>query len=145
MVSAMIEFRKPVARREGGLPGRCKPAGFTLIELMVVLVVLAVLASIVVPKYLDRVDDARETVLQQNLVGLRHAIDQFYRDKARYPETLEELVTQRYIRAVPVDPITQRNDSWRLIPPKPDQTKAVFDVKSGAIGRARDGTEYANW
>jgi general secretion pathway protein G len=119
--------------------------GFTLIELLVVLAVLAVLASIVVPRYLDRVDDARETVLRQNLVGLRTSIDQFYRDKARYPVTLEELVTERYIREVPVDPIAQRTDTWVIVPPKSGGDKAVFNVKSGAIGTAKDGTDYANW
>lgn len=122
-----------------------RSAGFTLVELMVVLVVLAVLASMVVPRYLDRVDDARETVLRQNLVGLRNVIDQFYRDKARYPETLDELVQQRYIRAVPQDPVTQRFDSWVAVPPGNGVQKAVFDVKSGAAGRARDGSEYASW
>jgi general secretion pathway protein G len=119
--------------------------GFTLIELMVVLVVLAVLASIVVPRYLDRVDDARETVLKQNLVGTRTAIDQFYRDKARYPATLDELVTERYIRDVPFDPISQRTNTWIIVPPKSGSDKAVFNIKSGAVGAAKDGTEYANW
>lgn len=119
-------------------------SGFTLIELLVVMAVLAVLASLVAPRYLDRVDDARETVLRQNLVGLRTAIDQFYRDKARYPDNLEDLVKQRYIRAVPLDPITKRTDSWILIPPK-ESSAGVFDVKSGAVQRARDGSDYATW
>jgi general secretion pathway protein G len=119
--------------------------GFTMIGLMVVLVVLAVLASMVVPRYLDRVDDARETVLKQNLVGVRTAIDQFYRDKARYPATLEELVTERYIRDMPFDPIAQRTDTWVIVPPKNGTNKTVFDIKSGAIGAAKDGTDYANW
>lgn len=119
--------------------------GFTLIELLVVLAVLAVLASLVVPRYLDRVDDARETVLKHNLVGMRVALDQFYRDKARYPETLEELVAQRYIRSIPIDPITQRGDSWILVAPTNGGAKAVFDVRSGAIGQGKDGSEYASW
>lgn len=119
-------------------------AGFTLIELLVVLAVLAILASIIAPNYLDRVDDARETALKQDLVGLRTAIDQFFRDKARYPTSLDELVQQRYIRAVPVDPLTQRIDSWVLAPPK-DGVKAVFDVHSGASGKAKNGTSYATW
>jgi general secretion pathway protein G len=118
--------------------------GFTLVELLVVLAVLALLASLVAPRYLARVDDARETVLKQNLVGMRVAIDQFYRDKARYPDNLEELVTQRYIRAVPLDPITQRVDTWVLIAPN-GASKSIFDVKSGATQRAKDGTDYANW
>jgi general secretion pathway protein G len=118
--------------------------GFTLIELLVVLAVLAILASLVAPVYLNRVDDARETVLRQNLVGLRTAIDQFYRDKARYPQTLDELVTERYIRSVPMDPLTGRVDTWIIVPPR-QSANAVFDVKSGASGRAKDGSDYATW
>jgi general secretion pathway protein G len=134
----------PTPRKPGAMKALRRRAGFTLIELLVVMAVLAILASMVAPRYLSRVDDARETVLRQNLVGLRTAIDQFYRDKARYPETLDELVTQRYIRAVPLDPITKRLDSWVLIPPK-ESSKGVFDVKSGATQRARDGSDYASW
>ncbi len=137
-------------------PGECLPEttrcgvslrsswGFTLIELLVVLAVLTVLASIVAPRYLDKVDTARETALRHNLVGLRTAIDQFYRDKGRYPKSLDDLVAQRYIRAVPVDPITQRIDTWVVIPPK-ESAALVFDVKSGADLRARDGSSYASW
>jgi general secretion pathway protein G len=118
--------------------------GFTLIELMIVLVVIAILASIIVPRYLDRVDDAKEAVLRQNLIGVRTAIDQFYRDKSRYPNNLDELVTQRYIRSVPVDPITQRADTWVLVPSKASD-KTVFDIKSSAAGKSKDGSEYASW
>lgn len=126
--------------------------GFTLIELLVVMAVLAILATLVVPRYSNRVDQAREVTLKQDLVGLRTAIDQFNRDKARYPNDLEELVTQRYIRAIPVDPITQLANTWVVIPPsattgstaaKPNG--GVFDVKSGASGKAQDGSEYAAW
>jgi general secretion pathway protein G len=121
-----------------------KKLGFTLIELLVVMAVLAILASLVAPRYLDRVDDAKETVLRQNLVGLRVAIDQFSRDKGRYPKSLEELVTQRYIRAIPLDPITKRTDSWVLIPSS-DTGPGVFDIKSGANLKAKDGSAYASW
>lgn len=118
--------------------------GFTLIELLVVMAVLAVLASLVAPRYMDRVDVARETVLRQDLLGLRNAIDQFYRDQSRYPESLDELVVRRYIRAIPEDPVTGRVDSWTTVAPK-DGSKGVFDIKSGAPGRARDGSDYARW
>jgi general secretion pathway protein G len=118
--------------------------GFTLIELLVVLAVLAILASLIAPHYLDRVDDARDTVLRHNLHGLRTAIDQFYRDKGRYPDTLDELVVEKYIRAVPQDPVTQRTDSWVLVPSQ-GQAKGVFDVRSGATGPGKDGKNYANW
>lgn len=121
------------------------PRGFTLIELLVVLAVLAILAGLIAPHYIDRVDDARETVLRQNLVGLRVAIDQYHRDKGRYPATLQDLVTQRYIRAIPQDPVTGRVDSWQLIPPPAGADNVVFDVRSGATGRGKDGTDYAAW
>jgi general secretion pathway protein G len=119
--------------------------GFTLIELLVVLTVLAVLAAIVAPNYLDRLDDARETVLLKNLVGLREALDQFFRDKGRYPKDLNELVEQRYIRAVPEDPITGRKDSWVLVPSASAPSGGVFDVKSGSTEKARDGSAFAQW
>lgn len=119
--------------------------GFTLIELLVVLAVLAILAAIVAPQYLERVEDARETVLLKNLVGLREVIDQFYRDKGRYPKDLQELVDHRYIRSIPEDPITDRTDTWVLVPPKSGASNAVFDVRSGSPERARDGTSYAQW
>lgn len=119
--------------------------GFTLIELLVVLAVLAILAAMVTPSYLDRVDDARETVLRQNLTGMRVAIDQFFRDKGRYPAALEELVHHRYLRAVPDDPITQRADSWVTVPSRAGDATSVFDVKSAATGRARDGSRYSDW
>lgn len=119
--------------------------GFTLIELLVVLAVMAILASITAPLYLDRVDDARETVLHQNLVGLRQSIDQFYRDKGRYPKALDELVQGRYLRNIPEDPITQRSDTWVLVPAREGQPNSVFDVKSGAPGLAKSGVAYAQW
>lgn len=119
-------------------------AGFTLIELLVVMAVLAILSSIVAPRYVDRVEVARETALRQDLVALRVVIDQYFRDQSRYPDTLAELVARRYIRAIPSDPITGRSDTWQTFPPK-DGAPGVFDVRSGAQGRARDGTEYAQW
>lgn len=119
--------------------------GFTLIELLVVLAILAILASAITLQYVDRVDTARETVLRQNLSGLRTAIDHYYRDKQRYPASLADLVQDRYVRAVPKDPITDRVDSWIVLPPQGDASKGVFDVKSGAAGLAQDGTAFSSW
>lgn len=132
-----------MAHRRTSLPAPCQRSGFTLIELLVVLAVLAILLAMIVPNYLDRIAQARETVLKHDLVSLRIAIDQFYRDKARYPGSLDELVTMRYIREVPDDPITERRDSWVLVPPVTGV--GVFNVKSGATGTASDGSVYADW
>lgn len=118
--------------------------GFTLIELMVVMAVLAILAGIATPLYLDRVDDAREVTLKQNLHGLRTAIDHYVRDQGQYPEALDVLVKKGYLRAIPTDPITQLPTTWVLVPSPRGQT-GVFDVKSGAQGKAKDGTDYAAW
>lgn len=119
-------------------------SGFTLIELLVVLAVLALLAGIVAPQYLERVAQAREVALKHNLAGLRTAIDQFYRDKGRYPDALAELVDRRYLRSVPEDPVTGRADTWLLLAPQGAAGK-VFDVRSGASGAAHDGSAYATW
>lgn len=118
--------------------------GFTIIELLVMMAVLAVLASLVAPRYMDKVQTAKEVALRQNLQGLRTGIDQFYRDQSRYPENLAELVTKRYIRSIPADPITESATTWVPVPPK-EGGNGVFDIKSGAPGRARDGSSYGTW
>lgn len=118
--------------------------GFTLIELLVVMAVIGLLLSVVAPRFAQQVDRSREVVLRQNLFGLRQAIDQFYADRARYPKDLGELVVFRYLRSVPVDPVTERSDTWKIVPPA-GQGAAVFDVRSGASGNSRDGSPYASW
>ncbi|MFM9880354.1 MAG: type II secretion system protein [Burkholderiaceae bacterium] len=118
--------------------------GLTLIELLVVMALLAILASIATPRYLDRVEQSREVVLKQNLHGMRTAIDQYYRDKAKYPESLQVLADERYIRAVPEDPMTGRTDTWVVVPPKGGQAQ-VFDVKSGSAERTKAGISHASW
>ena len=112
--------------------------GFTLIELMVVLAIVALLLSIVAPHYAGRLTRAEETVLRENLVLMRDALDQHYADAGRYPERLEDLVAKRYLRALPVDPITQRADTWVVVPPADPEKGGVFDVHSGAQG-------YGEW
>lgn len=127
--------------------------GFTLVELLVVLAALALLLSLAVPRYVEHVDRARETVLRQDLATLRDAIDKFRADRGRFPQDLAELARERYLREVPVDPMTDRAQSWVLVPPgvmagaQADGGAAggVFDVRSGAPGTARDGTPYAAW
>ena len=119
--------------------------GFTLIELMVVLALVALLASIAAPRYFHSVDRAKEAVLRDSLRTMRGAIDQYYADHARYPDSLEALATRRYLRAVPLDPLTGRSDTWvvRTPPADADVQEGVYDVGSGAPGAASDGTPYA--
>lgn len=120
--------------------------GFTVIELLVVLAAIGLLLSIAAPRYIAHLDTARETVLKQDLREMRDAIDKFYGDQGRYPADLKELVTQRYLRALPEDPITQRSDSWVVVVPvNKSAAGAVGDVRSGAPGAARDGSAYASW
>lgn len=118
--------------------------GYTMIELLVVLAAMGLLLSVAAPRYAEHLDRGRETVLRHNLVGLREALDKFYADRARYPRDLPELVTERYLREIPVDPITDRADSWRAVPPR-GVVGGVADVRSGAPGKARDGSPYASW
>jgi len=124
---------------------RRAPSGFTLIELMVVLAIIALLLSIVAPHYAGRVTRAEETVLRENLALMRDALDQHYADAGRYPERLEDLVAKRYLRALPVDPITQRADTWVAVPPAEPERGGVYDVRSGAPGVGPSGKHYAEW
>jgi general secretion pathway protein G len=119
--------------------------GFTIIELLVVMASIGLLLAIVAPRYAEHVDRAREAVLKQNLASMRDAIDKFYADRARYPKDVQELVQARYLRQVPLDPVTDRADSWVLVPPPGLEAGAVGDVRSGAPGVARDGTAYTKW
>jgi general secretion pathway protein G len=119
--------------------------GFTIIELMAVLAIIALLVSYVAPKYFNSVNRAEEAALRNNLFQLRDSIDKFYSDNARYPNDLGELVQQRYLRAIPVDPLTRRSDTWIIVPPPQSTAGAVFDVRSGATGRAADGSEFRSW
>jgi len=119
--------------------------GFTLIELMVVMTVIALLISIAVPRYFHSVEKAKEASLRNSLSVMRVAIDKFYGDNERYPSSIAELVNKKYIRAVPVDPITESTETWVTQAPGLDIAGTVFDIKSGAPGIAKDGTAYADW
>jgi general secretion pathway protein G len=111
--------------------------GFTLVELMVVLAVIALLLSIAVPDYMGRMQRAEEAVLQENLAVMRDALDKHYADAGRYPASLEELVAKRYLRAIPKDPFTQSSATWVAIPPADAKKGNVFDVHSAAKGYER--------
>ena len=121
---------------------RLRRRGFTLIELMVVLAIVATLISIVVPKYFSAVDQARETALKETLKVVRDAIDKHFSDTGKYPETLDDLVTRKYLRKAPIDPVTERADSWIAVAPTDPALGAIADVRSGAQGTDRSGKPY---
>jgi general secretion pathway protein G len=118
--------------------------GFTLIELLVVLAIIATLLALAVPRYFQHIERSKEAVLRENLATLRDAIDQYHADAASWPPTLESLAEKRYVRAVPIDPLTERSDTWQVLPP-PDGGTGVYDIRSGAEGTATDGTAYGDW
>ena len=129
--------------------------GFTLIELLVVMAIIATLLSLVGPRYFASLDRSKEVVLKTNLRIVRDAIDKYHGDTGRYPPTLEELVSGRYLRDMPVDPITERTDTWIVVAPGKSpseqadrsdrQPTEVYDVRSGATGAGLDGTPYVTW
>lgn len=119
--------------------------GFTLIELLVTLAIIALLLSIAAPRYFGGIENAKETVLRQNLNQTRDAIDKFLADKGRYPDSIDDLVTSKYLRSIPLDPITDSKTTWVTVPPPPPQQGGLYDIKSGAPGNARDGSLYSSW
>ena len=119
--------------------------GFTLIELLVVMAIIGTLLSIVAPRYFNSIEKAKESVLKQDLNIMRDAIDKFYSDMGSYPITLEELVERRYLRSIPVDPMTESNTTWMVVPPVNDEEEGVYDVHSGYPEQALDGTYYEEW
>ncbi|MBJ7312580.1 type II secretion system protein [Rugamonas sp. CCM 8940] len=119
--------------------------GFTLIELLVVLGIIALMLTLAVPRYFPSIDKSKEVVLADNLRNLRAVIDQYYGDTGRYPDTLEQLVEKKYLRAPPLDPITDSSSSWIIVPPEDGIKGGVYNVKSGAPGNDRSGRPYADW
>ncbi|PLX92216.1 MAG: general secretion pathway protein GspG [Desulfuromonas sp.] len=129
---------------------RVKERGFTLIELMVVMSIIGILVSIAVPSYQRSVIQARETVLLEDLYQMRRAIDGYFADRARYPDSLEELVEGRYLRGLPRDPFTGESESWETLPPEPSDNGeitegGVFDVHSGSDLVGLNGIPYNEW
>lgn len=121
-----------------------KLRGFTFVELMVVLAIIAVLLTVALPRYFSGLERAQEAVLKQDLFTMREAIDDYYVDKGHYPEGLQTLVEQRYLRTIPVDPVTDSSETWILLG-LPQQPNVVYDIRSGAQGTATDGNLYYDW
>lgn len=122
------------------LPRRAR-RGFTLIELLVVMAIIATLLSIASPRYFAHLDRAREVALRETLAVTRDAIDKFHADTGRYPAELQELVTQRYLRTFPLDPVSESAETWQVLPP-PGEFTGVWDLKSGAVA---EGKNYEQW
>ncbi|CAG9231663.1 Putative GspG-like secretion system X protein 2 [Paraburkholderia sabiae] len=121
---------------------RRRASGFTLIELLIVLSIIALMMTIALPNYFHSIDASKEKILAQNLHATRDAIDRFYGDVGRYPESLEELVDKRYLRTLPIDPITDSATTWHIVPPDEPFPGKVYDIKSGAQGADSNGKPY---
>jgi general secretion pathway protein G len=140
----MVAMRARVRQRLG------QAAGWTLIELLIVMALIVVLSAVALVGYQNSVVRAREATLKDDLYKLRDAIDQYYADKQKWPATLQDLVSDGYLRKVPEDPITQSAETWQVVAPESDPANptaegGVFDVKSGSDKLSLDGTPYAEW
>lgn len=123
---------------------RGRRRGFTLIEMIVAMAILALLLTIAVPRYFSSLDRSKDSILMENLKVTRDVIDKFYADTGRYPDSLGELVEKRYLRQLPLDPITQSTQTWIIVPPDPPFRGQVYDLHSGARGSANDGRSYVS-
>ena len=140
-------FNGDTVGRRCGLRG---VKGFTLIELLVVISMISILAAMGVVQYRNSVQRTKEAILKKDLFEIRDVIDQYYADKGKYPSSLETLVSDGYLRKIPVDPITNSSDTWETVaaeadPANPSAEPGVYNVKSGAPGTSLDGTAYADF
>jgi general secretion pathway protein G len=125
-------------------------AGYTLIELVIVMAIISILVAIAVPLYQKSILRTKESLLKNNLFTLRTVIDEYTFDKQKAPQNLQDLVTEGYLRAVPMDPITGSDQTWKLIiedaVSSVNQTDpGIFDVRSGSDKKSLEGTPYADW
>lgn len=139
----LLNFFRRWPRRRA--PLRLPTPGFTLVELLVVMAILALLLSVAAPRYFESLDRAKEATLKTDLRLMREAIDKYRADTGRFPEALQQLADARYLRSVPVDPVTDRSDTWVAVPSSDGSVPGVVDVRSGATGNARDGSVYTTW
>jgi general secretion pathway protein G len=140
---------QPAATRRAWLAARVDD-GWTLIEMLVVLSLIMILSSLALTTYRNSILTAKEASLRSDLFQMRDAIDQYYADKGKYPEALDTLVSEHYLRAIPKDPITNATDTWQTVPAEEDSgavssAAGIYDVKSGSPGSALDGSAYQDW
>jgi len=119
--------------------------GFTLLELMIVMTIVGILATMAEPSFRTATIKAREAALKKDLFIFRDAIDQFYADQGAYPPSLKDLVDKKYVRSIPVDPFTKSADTWVVVMSQEEEGSGVFDVHSGSDLVALDGTTYNTW
>ena len=124
--------------------------GFTLIELLVVISMISILAAMGVVQYRNSVRRTEEATLKKDLFEMRDVIDQYYADKGKYPSSLDALVSDGYMRKIPVDPISKSTDTWQTVPAEADPANpsaepGIYNVKSGATGTSLDGSAYSDW
>jgi general secretion pathway protein G len=124
--------------------------GFTLVELMIVMAIIAILISIAIPVYNRAITRARESVLKNNLFTMRTVIDEYTYDKGKAPQNIQDLVSDGYLRVIPIDPMTGSSDSWKVIMEDAltavNQTEpGIFDVRSGSDKTSLEGTPYSEW
>jgi general secretion pathway protein G len=134
-----------IARRK-----RSIASGFTMIELLIVIALIMILATMGMAQYKSSVVHSKEAVLSEDLFRMRDAIDQYFADKGQYPSTLDSLVSDGYLRKVPDDPFTKSNSTWQTVPAEPDPNNptaeaGVYDVKSGSDATGLNGKPYAEW
>src|SRR3984885_12348338 len=150
---AWTKRRMELPTRSGRFTNRLPPrlrAGFTLIEMMIVMAIIVILIAVAVPFYQKAITRAKESVLHNNLFAMRSAIDEYSFDKQKAPQNLQDLVSSGYLHNVPKDPITQRSDSWKIIMEDAGQAVSspepgIFDIRSGSDKIGLDGTHYSEW
>ena len=142
----VIQLQNPVPRRGA----RRALRGFTFVELMIVMAIIAILLSVAIPIYNRSIIRAKESVLKNNLFTMRTVIDEYTYDKQKAPQTLQDLVSDGYLREVPMDPMTGNSDSWKIIQEDPSNTvnqqqPGIYDVRSGSDKTSLEGTPYSDW